>query len=152
MRFLEIFRNRPSNFSCILGTPKGVQNAPEHHHNTSISISNLQKHVPGPTRTGRPGGLHPPSHTGLQRPPGAGNPRGGPQGVGQTAGDPWGGRFIPDSSTPCVRAPLCPKRTHSRGRAPPSLCGRGREPDPPLCQMFGDPLGPKRPKGRALAG
>ena len=48
MRFLENFGNRPSNFSCVLGTLKGVQNAPEHHHNISISISNLQKRVLGP--------------------------------------------------------------------------------------------------------
>ena len=48
MRFRENFQNRPSNFSCVLGTLKGVQNAPEHHHNISISISNLQKRVLGP--------------------------------------------------------------------------------------------------------
>ena len=48
MRFRENFQNRPSNFPCVLGTLKGVQNAPEHHHNTSISISNLQKRVLGP--------------------------------------------------------------------------------------------------------
>ena len=30
MRFLENFQNRPSKFSCVLGTLKGVQNAPKH--------------------------------------------------------------------------------------------------------------------------
>ena len=90
--------------------------------------------------------------TGLGTRPTAGTLAGGSVGVDWHAGVQGDTGFIPDSSAPCVHAPLCPKRACSCGRAPPSLCGRGREPDPPLCQMFGDPLAPKRPKGRTLAG
>ena len=92
--------------------------------------------------------------TGLGTCPAAGTLAGGSVGVGWHAGARGDTGFIPDSSAPCVHAPLCPKRPGAClcGRAPPSLCGRGREPDPPLCQMLGDPLSPKRPKGCTLAG
>ena len=36
VRFFKKISHPPPNFSGILGTPKGVQNAPEHHHTTLI--------------------------------------------------------------------------------------------------------------------
>ena len=114
MRFLENFRNRPSNFSCVLGTLKGVQNAPEHHHNTSISISNLQKRILGPfvLLSPAPAGLGVPVY--CAAPPNRGVPRAQPTYVdGSVQRQPRGrptGAVAARPESPPARAKTDPAR------------------------------------------
>ena len=114
MRFLENFRNRPSNFSCVLGTLKGVQNAPEHHHNISISISNLQKRVLGPFCSPRPPWAWEFPCTALHRPTEVCPEPSRPMWTGLCSGSPGGGQQVPWRHAPS-RPRLEPKRTlHAR--------------------------------------
>ena len=150
MRFLGNVPIRPQYFSCVLRTPKGVQNAPKHHHGPLISTWDLTKRVLSPFLPA----MSPWAACVHMHGPTSGcrgwNPcRGIPWGL-QTRGRAFGPPLLLGVQRPNHGCRVSTKAPCARPQGERALTNPGQQVEPAAQPEVGGPIGPQIPPRAAL--